>query len=105
ANQGFGTGEAIAYVRAVAGAGLDFFEQPVRADDLAGMAAVAAASEVAIGADEGIHALDDIRQHHERNAAGGVSLKAIKLGGLRALAEAARLCERLGMRVNISCKS
>ena len=32
------------YVRAVEGCGLDFFEQPVEAHDLAGMAAVAAAT-------------------------------------------------------------
>ena len=105
ANQGFSPDEAVAYVRAVAGCGLDFFEQPVRADDLAGMAAVAAASAIAVGADEGIHALDDIRRHHEGKAARGVSLKAIKLGGLRAVVEAARLCDRFGMQVNVSCKT
>jgi len=106
ANQGFGTDEAIAYARAVKGCGLDFFEQPVMAEDLAGMAAVAAAAgDIAIGADEGIHSLADIRCHHERKAARGVSLKAIKLGGLRGVAEAARLCDSLGMSVNISCKT
>jgi L-alanine-DL-glutamate epimerase-like enolase superfamily enzyme len=105
ANQGFDTEQAIAFVRAVAGAGLDFFEQPVMAHDLAGMAAVAAATDIAIGADEGIHALADIRHHSESRAARGVSLKAIKLGGLRAVVEAAELCERLGMSVNISCKT
>ena len=105
ANQGFSTGEAIAFVRAVAGCGLDFFEQPVAADDLSGMAAVAAATDIAIGADEGIHAAADIRRHHEHAAARGVSLKAIKLGGLRAVVDAARLCDRLGMQVNVSCKT
>ena len=40
-----------------------------------------------------------------RKAARGGSLKAIKLGGLRALFEAGRLCDRLGMKVNISCKT
>ena len=105
ANQGFGTAEAITYVLAVAGSGLGFFEQPVEAHDLAGMAAVAAATEIAIGADEGIHSLDDIARHHERKAARGVSLKAIKLGGIRALVEAATLCDRLGMSVNVSCKT
>lgn len=105
ANQGFGVEGAIEFVRAVAGAGLDFFEQPVPADDLAGMATVAAATDIAIGADEGIHGVDDIRRHHERHAARGVSLKAIKLGGLRAVVAAARLCEELGMHVNISCKT
>ena len=35
----------------------------------------------------------------------GVSLKAIKLGGIRAVTEAGRLCGQLGMSVNISCKT
>ena len=52
-------------MRAVNGSGLDFFEQPVAADELAGMAKVAAATDIAIGADEGIHSLDDIRRHHD----------------------------------------
>ena len=71
----------------------------------AAMARVAAATGVAIGADEGIHSRADIERHHERGAARGVSLKAIKLGGLRAVLEASQLCDRLGMKVNISCKT
>jgi L-alanine-DL-glutamate epimerase-like enolase superfamily enzyme len=105
ANQGFDIDGAIAYLRALDGCRLDFLEQPVAAHDLAGMAAVAAATDIAIGADEGIHCVADISGHHARGAARGVSLKAIKLGGLRALVAAARLCDRLGMRVNVSCKT
>jgi muconate cycloisomerase len=70
------------------------------------MAAVAAAAgKIAIGADEGIHSLDDIRRHHERQAARGVSLKAIKLGGMRGATDAGRLCEQLGLNVNVSAKT
>jgi muconate cycloisomerase len=105
ANQGFSKDEALTYVRAVEGCGLDFFEQPVEAEDLDAMAAVAAATEIAIGADEGIHSLADIERHHARGAARGVSLKAIKLGGLRGLVAAGTLCDRLGMSVNVSCKT
>jgi L-alanine-DL-glutamate epimerase-like enolase superfamily enzyme len=105
ANQGFGADDALVFVRTVGDCGLDFFEQPVEAHDLDGMARVAAASGLTIGADEGLHSRDDIVRHHERRAAGGGSLKAIKLGGLRALFEASRLCDRLGMKVNISCKT
>jgi muconate cycloisomerase len=105
ANQGYSTEQAIEYVRAVKGSGLDFFEQPVAAENLTGMAAVAAATDIAIGADEGIHSLDDIERHHERKAARGVSLKAIKLGGIQAVVEAGRLCGQLGMSVNVSCKT
>ena len=105
ANQGFGVDEAVRFTAEVGDAGLDFFEQPVHARDLAGMAHVAAASRIPIGADEGIHSLDDIERHHERKAAAGISLKAIKLGGLRALLDGCRLCGRLGMKVNVSCKT
>src|SRR5262249_9169968 len=45
------------------------------------------------------------KRHHDQKAARGVSLKAIKLGGIRAVTEAGRLCDRLGMSVNISCKT
>jgi L-alanine-DL-glutamate epimerase-like enolase superfamily enzyme len=105
ANQGWNADEGVRYVRAVGECGLDFFEQPVPAHDLIGMARVAAASGIMIGADEGIHSRDDIERHHERKAARGVSLKAIKLGGVQAIFEAARLCHRLGMNLNISCKT
>ena len=106
ANQGWSADEATQYVRAVADAGLDFFEQPVHADDIDGMAAVTAASgTIAIGADESIHSLEDIRRHHARGAARGVSLKTIKLGGLRGVMEAGRLCDRLGLNVNVSAKT
>ncbi len=106
ANQGYSADAALRYVQALADCGLDFFEQPVAAHDLDGMARVASAVPgLWIGADEGIHAAADIVKHHERNAARGASLKAIKLGGLRALYEAGCLCDRLGMRINISCKT
>jgi len=106
ANQGWSTGEAVSYVQAVAGAGLDFFEQPVHADNISGMAAVAAAAgPIAIGADESIHCVDDIRRLHEGHAAAGVSLKTIKLGGLRAVMDAGRLCQQLGLKVNIAAKT
>ncbi|HXW48381.1 MAG TPA: enolase C-terminal domain-like protein [Xanthobacteraceae bacterium] len=105
ANQGFTVAGALRFVGIIGDCGLDFFEQPVAAHDLGGMSQVAAAARVAIGADEGIHSPADIARHHEHRAAGGVSLKAIKLGGLRGLVEASRQCERLGMRVNISCRT
>jgi muconate cycloisomerase len=105
ANQGWSAEEGVRFVRAVADCGLGFFEQPVPAHDLAGMARVAAASRVLIGADEGIHSRDDIERHHAAKAAQGVSLKAIKLGGVRPVFEASVLCDRLGMNLNISCKT
>lgn len=105
ANQGFDVEAALRFVRALGDCGLDFFEQPVAAPALDAMARIAAATPIAIGADEGIHSRDDIERHHERGAARGVSLKAIKLGGLRSVLDACRRCDRLGLKVNLSCKT
>ncbi len=105
ANQGWTADEGERYVRGVADSLLDFFEQPVRQDDLAGMARIAKATRVPICADESIHSLDHIRRHHAAGAARGVSLKTIKLGGLRGVMEAGRLCAELGMEVNVACKT
>ena len=104
ANQGYTVEQAIAYVEAVEDTPLDFFEQPVAAHDVAGMAKVAAATRISIGVDEGLHGIDDLVRHHELQAARGCSLKTIKLGGLRGVYHAAELCLSLGMKVNLACK-
>ena len=104
ANQGWSADQAIAYVRAVEDTGLAFLEQPVPGNDLEGMAKVARASRISIAADEGLHNIEDLRRHHEAGAARGGSLKTIKLGGMKPVYGAARLCEELGMKVNLACK-
>jgi L-alanine-DL-glutamate epimerase-like enolase superfamily enzyme len=104
ANQGWNAEQAATYVRAVADTTLAFFEQPVPAEDLDGMARVARASRIRIGADEGLHSIEDLRRHHAAGAAHGGSLKTIKLGGMQPVINAARLCEALGMKVNLACK-
>jgi muconate cycloisomerase len=104
ANQGYSLAQALTYVNAVNGAGLDFFEQPIAGHDIDGMAKLAAASSLAIGFDEGLHGIDDLLQHHARRAARGCSLKTIKLGGLRGVMAAAELCQKLDMQVNLACK-
>jgi muconate cycloisomerase len=104
ANQGWSVDEALEYVRALEGSGLDFFEQPVMGHDIEGMARIAAATKIAIGFDEGLHGLDDLRRHHDTKAGAGASLKTIKLGGMREVCRAAALMDRLGMKVNLAGK-
>jgi muconate cycloisomerase len=104
ANQGWTPDQAVSYVRRVEDTALAFFEQPVAAHDVEGMAQVARASRVPIGCDEGLHSLEDLRRHHEAGAAGGFSLKTIKLGGMKAVMDAGLLCERLGMKINLASK-
>ena len=104
ANQGWSIGQAMAYLGAIGDARLDFLEQPIPAGDMAGLARIAASTRVAIGVDESIHEIADITQHHQSGAAKGCSLKAIKLGGVRIVFQAAQLCETAGMKVNLACK-
>ncbi len=104
ANQGWTPDQAITYVHAVADTALAFFEQPVSGHDIEGMARVARSSRVPIGCDEGLHSLEDLKRHHEARAAGGFSLKTIKLGGMRPVMDAGLLCEKLGMKVNLASK-
>ncbi|HEY7743204.1 MAG TPA: enolase C-terminal domain-like protein [Burkholderiales bacterium] len=104
ANQGFTPDQAVEYVRAVEDTALAYFEQPVAAHDIEGMARVARASRIPIGCDEGLHSLEDLKRHHDAGAAGGFSLKTIKLGGLQPVMDAGRLCEKLGLKVNLASK-
>jgi muconate cycloisomerase len=104
ANQGWTPDQAIAYVRAVEDTSLAFFEQPVAGHDIEGMAKIARASCIPVGCDEGLHSLEDLKRHHEAGAAGGFSLKTIKLGGMRPVMDAGLLCEKLGMKVNLASK-
>lgn len=104
ANQAWTPDEAIRFVRGIADTRIEFFEQPVAGHDLAGMARVAAASRIKVGVDEGLHSIDDLRRHHQLEAAQGCSLKTIKLGGMRPVYDSALLCDELGMKVNLACK-
>ncbi len=53
------TKERVEYVHALRASVLDFFEYPVMVDDLEGMAKIAAATDIAIGWDEGVHATEE----------------------------------------------
>jgi len=103
ANCGLSFADARRYVEGTREANLMFVEQPLAHDDLDGLCQLTRLSPTPIGADEGIHSLADI-ESHQRCGAGGVSLKLIKLGGVSAALEAARLCERLDLRVNLAAK-
>jgi muconate cycloisomerase len=103
ANCGFTPADARRYVEATQDARLMFLEQPFGPHELKSLATLARLSPIPLGADEGIHSLDDLNAHADAGA-GGVSLKLIKLGGMSAAVEAARLCARLGLSINVAAK-
>ncbi len=103
ANCGFTLEAARRYLEGARAALLLFLEQPLGHADLDGFAALSRGAPVPLGVDEGIHSLADI-DAHARAGAGGVSLKLIKLGGIGPALEAAQLCRRLGLKVNVASK-
>jgi len=102
ANGGLTLVSAKRYVERTREAKLMFIEQPLPPHDLAGLKALAR-SRLPIGVDEGIHSHADIATH-ARAGARGVSLKLIKLGGLTTALEAARMAQRLRLKVNVAAK-
>jgi muconate cycloisomerase len=103
ANCGLTLSAAKAYVGQTRKAQLMFVEQPLAYDDIEGLRKLTRATKVPIGIDEGIHSLADIATS-ARAGARGVSLKLIKLGGISTAVAAGRLCQRLGLSVNIAAK-
>src|SRR3954462_6077786 len=103
ANCGLTLADARSYVEKTRKARLMFVEQPLAYDDVEGLKKLARSTKVPIGVDEGIHSFADITTSANAGA-GGVSLKLIKLGGIMAAIEAGKLCQRLGLSVNIAAK-
>jgi muconate cycloisomerase len=103
ANCGLTLAGAKRYVEKTRRAKLMFIEQPLAYDDIDGLKKLTRATKVPIGIDEGIHSFADI-ETSAKAGAGGVSLKLIKLGGITAALAAGKLCQRLGLSVNIAAK-
>jgi muconate cycloisomerase len=103
ANCGLTLAAAKRYAERTREADLAFIEQPLPADDLAGLKALARATKTPIGMDETIQSLADI-EAVKRAGAKGVSLKLIKLGGFREALAAGKLCKKLGLKINVAAK-
>ena len=103
ANCGLTLAAARRYAERTRDAELAFIEQPLGADDLAGLKALARVAKTPIGMDESLHSLADI-EAVKRAGAKGVSLKLIKLGGFREAFAAGKLCKKLGLKINVAAK-
>lgn len=103
ANCGLTLADARSYMEKTKKARLMFVEQPLAYDDIDGLRKLARGTKVPVGVDEGIHSFADITTSAKAGA-GGVSLKLIKLGGITAAIEAGKLCQKLGLSVNIAAK-
>lgn len=103
ANQSYTPKEATRLLRMVEAQGynIDLMEQPVRADDLDGLAQVTHSTHTTVEADEAVQSLGDVLRLIRMGAADAICLKVPKLGGIRKCQEAAVLCEAANVRYRV----
>lgn len=101
ANQSYTAKEAVILGEAIAGTGVQVFEQPVPRGDIAGLKWVREHSDLTIEADEAADSLESVAAMLRADAVDAVSLKLSKLGGIDSLLIAANLCAAQGVGARI----
>jgi L-alanine-DL-glutamate epimerase-like enolase superfamily enzyme len=103
-NQGLTPRGALTLLEAVLkeGAKVDLLEQPVRKDDLAGMAFVARRASVPVAADESVATPEQAARALDRGAATAINVKLAKSGVSRGL-EIAAVARAAGVPLMIGC--
>jgi len=102
ANEGWTVSEAIRVLHALAPYRLDYLEQPVKRQNLTGMAAIR--RELAgtpLMADESVMTLGDSYALAKAEAADVFCIKLYKMGGLRAAKKIAAVAEAAGIQLNV----
>lgn len=101
ANCGWTADEAIAKSRALADLGVEFIEQPLKADDWAGARRVFQESALPIVADESCIIESDV----DRCASHfhGINIKLVKCGGLTPARRMIARARKLGLKVMVGC--
>jgi L-Ala-D/L-Glu epimerase len=97
-NQGWRDAEtAIAAIRNLRTYNIEYIEQPTAADDLAALAAVTAAVDIPIMADESCHGPADVYQIAEQKAADWINIKLMKCGGINQALKMIAIAEAAGL--------
>jgi L-alanine-DL-glutamate epimerase-like enolase superfamily enzyme len=97
ANQGWSAKEAIRALRRLEAFDLAWAEQPVAAQDLAGLRDVRESATVPVVADESCGTAEDLLRIIELRAADAVHLKLVKAGGVRKLMAMTATAEAAGL--------
>ena len=105
ANQGWTAQEALSILRKAEemGLNLSLIEQPVKADDLAGMSAVTAGTRYPVAADESCFHPEDAQRIFGQRAADLVNIKLMKCGGLMEAQKIADIALANGKHCMMGC--
>ncbi len=88
---------ALSAIRQLDGFNVEWIEQPVRAADLEGLAAVTAATEIPIMADESCHTPADVMKIACLRAADLINIKLMKCGGIYQASKMLAVAEAAGL--------
>jgi L-alanine-DL-glutamate epimerase-like enolase superfamily enzyme len=103
ANQGYTVDEAIRFCEGMHALGVAVVEQPVSAEDYAGLAKVTAASEVPIMADECVKSALDARKVARESVADMINIKLMKSAGIHEGHMINRLAEATDIKTMVGC--
>jgi len=101
ANQAWSPKLAIQFLHQVEDCRLQFIEQPVRRDDMDGMAKVSQAVSTPVAPDEGLFNAADAVHFFRHHAADGVVMKLIKTGGISACQALAAVVQSANMGLHL----
>lgn len=96
-NQAWSELDAVRGIRALEAGGIDLIEQPIKANNVAGLARLARRFDVAIMADEALHGPDDAMTLARSDAADVFAVKITQSGGLLPAAEVATVARLNGI--------
>ncbi len=105
ANQAYGYRAALRFARQAYPHVLEFFEQPLAADDLEGMRSLTETSPIPVMADESVVSPQDAAKVGWSKCARLVNLKLMKTGGISRTLEANAICESAGMPTMVGCNA
>ena len=102
-NQGYSEDEARRFLAALRPGDLELLEQPLRADDLKGMARLASEFELPLMADEAVCTAADARRVIAAGAADLINIKLMKCGGIGEAIAIAGVAADAGLGVMFGC--
>ena len=99
ANQAFTSAEARRRAQLLSEVDLEWLEEPLPADDVAGHRMLAASTAIPIAVGESIYSLGRFREYLEAGAAGVIQPDAARIGGITPWLKAAHLAEAFNVKV------
>jgi L-alanine-DL-glutamate epimerase-like enolase superfamily enzyme len=104
ANMAWDVEQALAAISQLHGVGIRSFEQPVAADDLAGLARLVAGTSAQIVVDEGLTDRDSLQRFISQRACTGANVRISKCGGLVGAYARCREALDAGLMLQVGCQ-